>query len=125
MTGFLRNGYCDVPASDSGNHSHAAQVNDKFLDFTTSLGNDLRSVGLTDGCKWCLCVSRWKEAFMAREEGKLGEDAVPKLVDWSGVQRLEAEADDKRRVSLSAIHEKALEGVRLDELRKYAMDKED
>lgn len=60
MTGFLRNGYCEVPASDHGNHSIAAQVTDEFLDFSASRGNDLRKgiQGMKGGCKWCLCVSR-------------------------------------------------------------------
>ena len=76
VTGYLRNGYCDVPASDAGNHSIAAVVTDEFLKFSADQGNDLRSVGLTGGCKWCLCASRWKEAFDAR--GKEGDKVVPK-----------------------------------------------
>jgi len=78
MTGFLRDGYCNVPPMDFGNHSVAAIVTDEFLDFSASKGNDLRSAGLTDGCKWCLCVTRWKEALLA---GKGPEDkVVPKYV---------------------------------------------
>jgi len=76
MTGFMRNGYCEVPPSDSGNHSVAAEVSDEFLDFSAKRGNDLRQVGLTGGCKWCLCVSRWREAFDAR--GQMGDKIVPK-----------------------------------------------
>lgn len=29
-------------------------LTDSFLDFTASRGNNLRSIGLTAGCKWCL-----------------------------------------------------------------------
>lgn len=59
MTGFLRNGYCEVPASDYGNHAVAAEVTDEFLDFSAKQGNDLRPIpGMKGGCKWCLCVSR-------------------------------------------------------------------
>lgn len=96
MTGFLRNGetskcilkaigraervaktgYCDVPASDFGNHAVAAEVTDEFLKFSADQGNDLRTIGLKGGCKWCLCASRWKEAFDAR--GKEGDKIVPK-----------------------------------------------
>lgn len=76
MTGFLRNGYCEVPPADSGNHSVAAEVSEEFLDFSAKRGNDLRQVGLTGGCKWCLCVSRWREAFDAR--GQMGDKIVPK-----------------------------------------------
>lgn len=76
MTGYLRNGYCEVPASDAGNHAIAAEVSDEFLKFSADRGNDLRQIGLKGGCKWCLCVSRWKEAFDAR--GKEGDKIVPK-----------------------------------------------
>lgn len=78
-------------------------VSEEFLDFTASRGNDLRGAGLTGGCKWCLCVSRWKEAFDARS----GDD-------------------DKKvpRVVLGATNERALEGAKLEELRKFAVDGE-
>jgi uncharacterized protein (DUF2237 family) len=33
---------------------------------------------LTSGCKWCLCVARWKEAFLAGEG--LEDKVVPKYV---------------------------------------------
>jgi uncharacterized protein (DUF2237 family) len=41
----------------------------EFLDFTRSKGNDLSTPfppafpGLKAGDKWCLCASRWFEAF--------------------------------------------------------------
>ena len=80
MTGFLRNGYCEVPASDYGNHAVAAEVTEEFLDFSAKQGNDLRPIpGMKGGCKWCLCVSRWKEAFDAR--GKEGDKIVPKYAE--------------------------------------------
>ena len=82
MTGYLRNGYCEVPASDAGNHSVAAEVTDEFLKFSAEQGNDLRTIGLKGGCKWCLCVTRWKEAFDAR--GKQGDKVVPKYDDDLG-----------------------------------------
>ncbi len=31
------------------------------------------------GCKWCLCASRWLEAFDARGREKDGEKIVPKI----------------------------------------------
>ncbi|USP79116.1 hypothetical protein yc1106_06390 [Curvularia clavata] len=103
LTGFTRSGYCEVPASDAGNHAIAGIVSKEFLDFSAERGNDLRQVGLTDGCKWCLCVSRWKEAFDART----GDDdkKVPKVV-------------------LKATNEKALRGVKMEELKMFAVDKE-
>ena len=66
MTGFLRNGYCEVPASDYGNHAVAAEVTEEFLDFSAKQGNDLRPIpGMKGGCKWCLCVSRCVDHFCA------------------------------------------------------------
>lgn len=76
MTGFMRNGYCEVPRDDFGNHSVAAVLSDEFLDYSAAQGNNLRSVGLTGGCKWCVCASRWKEAFEAMAEK--GEAVVPR-----------------------------------------------
>jgi uncharacterized protein (DUF2237 family) len=59
MTGFMRNGYCEVPASDYGNHAIAAEVTEEFLEFSAKQGNDLRPIpGMKGGCKWCLCVTR-------------------------------------------------------------------
>ncbi|GAB1738915.1 hypothetical protein NU219Hw_g3691t1 [Hortaea werneckii] len=104
MTGYLRNGYCEVPASDFGNHSIAAEVTDEFLDFSARQGNDLRAIpGMRGGCKWCLCASRWLEAFQARGTEAAGEKIVP-------------------RVWLGATNEKALGKVRLEDLRGFAVD---
>ena len=52
----------------------------EFLDFTASRGNNLRSIGLEPGCKWCLCTARWKEAVNAAK----GPDdpVVPKYVSY-------------------------------------------
>jgi uncharacterized protein (DUF2237 family) len=46
-----------------------------------SAGNDLITQrpgfpGLKEGCRWCLCVERWKEALTA--SARLGERVVPK-----------------------------------------------
>jgi uncharacterized protein (DUF2237 family) len=119
MTGFMRTGYCEAPRADAGNHSVAgtypppdillppltstAIVTSEFLDFSAARGNDLRQVGITDGCKWCLCVSRWREAFQARTG--MDDRKVPKVV-------------------LKATNERALEGVNMEDLRGFAVDKE-
>ena len=103
MTGFTRSGYCEVPASDAGNHAIAGIVSKEFLDFSAARGNDLRQVGLTDGCKWCLCVNRWKEAFDARTG--MDDKKVPKVV-------------------MKATNGKALKGVSMDDLKAFAVDKE-
>lgn len=128
LTGYTRTGYCEAPQTDFGNHSvagtpaesclppfscvswritahHAAGiVTNEFLDFSASRGNDLRQAGLTDGCKWCLCASRWKEAFDARTSDS--DKKVPKVV-------------------LRATNERALEGVKLEDLRRFAVDRDE
>ena len=107
MTGYLRNGYCEVPASDFGNHSVAAEVTEEFLDFTAKQGNDLRSIGgMKAGCKWCLCASRWLEAFEARGREKEGDKIVPKIF-------------------LKATNEKALGKIQMEDLKAFAADRED
>ncbi|KAJ8066250.1 hypothetical protein OCU04_005332 [Sclerotinia nivalis] len=103
-TGFYRNGQCDVGPEDTGNHSIAATLTDSFLDFSTSRGNNLRTIGLTGGKKWCLCASRWKEAMEAAKNSS-EKDLVPK-------------------VHLHATHEKALDVVSLADLKKYAAEPE-
>ncbi len=62
---------------DRGAHTVAAQVNDKWLAFSASRGNDLRPM-LSDGCKWCLCVKRWKESLEAYKDGLLPKEVVPR-----------------------------------------------
>lgn len=104
MTGYMRNGYCDVPASDFGNHSVAAEVTEEFLDFTARQGNDLRSIGsMKAGCKWCLCAGRWLEAFEARGREKDGDKIVPKIF-------------------LNATNQAALRTVDLADMKKFAAD---
>ena len=107
MTGYLRNGYCEVPTSDFGNHSVAAEVTEEFLDFTARQGNDLRPIpGMKAGCKWCLCASRWLEAFEARGREKEGDRIVPK-------------------VFLKATSEKALGRIDVKDLKAFAVDVEE
>ncbi|KAL2063316.1 hypothetical protein VTL71DRAFT_5121 [Oculimacula yallundae] len=110
MTGFYRNGYCDVGPDDSGNHSVAATLTDPFLDFTASRGNNLRSIGLTAGCKWCLCAARWKEAV---------EHANSQVEANDG-----AKASVVPKVHLHATSEKALDVVKMEDLKKYAAEPE-
>lgn len=72
VTGFFRDGYCNTNQFDQGTHVVCALIDDAFLDFTQSRGNDLRTPrpeyefpGLKAGDKWCLCALRWKEAHEA------------------------------------------------------------
>lgn len=84
-----------------GNHAVAGIVSEDFLDYSASQGNDLRIVGLKEGCKWCLCTSRWLEAFSAYKDGRVGINAVPK-------------------VDLDATEDSALKKVDLDTFKQFA-----
>ena len=99
LTGATRSGFCEVPAGDFGNHAVAAEVTEEFLDFTASRGNDLRIAGLKGGCKWCLCTSRWLEAFQERKSDD--DKVVPK-------------------VFLEATNQAALRDLNFDDLKKHA-----
>ncbi|NJR31328.1 DUF2237 domain-containing protein [bacterium] len=101
LTGFYRDGYCRVGPEDYGNHAIAGVVTKEFLEFSASKGNDLRTIGLTDGCKWCLCTSRWMEVLDGFKKGEVEERAVPK-------------------VFLHATHQSALEKVPMEDLKKFA-----
>lgn len=102
LTGFYRDGCCNVGADDAGVHSTCVSVTAEFLEFSKARGNDLSTPrpefgfpGLRPGDRWCLCAARWVEALRA---GK-----APRLV-------------------LSATHEIMLEFAPLEELKKYALD---
>eukprot|EP00123_Amoebidium_parasiticum_P022995 comp9972_c0_seq2/m.4860 comp9972_c0_seq2/g.4860 ORF comp9972_c0_seq2/g.4860 comp9972_c0_seq2/m.4860 type:complete len:142 (-) comp9972_c0_seq2:94-519(-) len=100
-TGFYRDGFCRTGPYDFGSHTVCAQVTAAFLDYTRRRGNDLSTPrpefdfpGLKPGDRWCLCVSRWKEAK------DLGV-APPVLLD--------------------ACHAKALDVVTAEELREHSI----
>ena len=72
LTGVYRDGYCNTGINDIGTHTVCAIVTNEFLNFSKSRGNDLMTdnpmynfKGLKEGDKWCLCVSRWVEAYEA------------------------------------------------------------
>ena len=78
MTGFFRNGCCDTDDSDLGMHTVCVILNDEFLLFSKSRGNDLSTPvpefgfnGLKAGDKWCLCALRWKEALINNQAPKV------------------------------------------------------
>lgn len=69
-TGFYRNGFCHTGPEDSGRHLVCAQMTTEFLEFSKNQGNDLSTPtewfpGLRPGDRWCLCVTRWREAYEA------------------------------------------------------------
>lgn len=72
MTGYYRTGCCENRGDDPGLHTVCARVTDDFLEFSRSRGNDLVTpmpqygfAGLRPGDQWCVCATRWKEAFDA------------------------------------------------------------
>ena len=100
ITGFYRTGKCLTGAEDRGTHVVCAEMTEVFLSFTKSRGNDLSTPipdygfpGLQPGDKWCLCASRWVEAYEA--------GVAPPIV-------------------LTATHERALEYISLDTLILHA-----
>lgn len=102
VTGFYRDGCCNVGPDDLGVHSVCVRVTAEFLEFSKARGNDLSTpmpqfgfAGLKPGDQWCLCAARWQEAF---------------------------EAGMAPRVVLQATHEVTLQLVALDDLKKFAVD---
>ncbi|MCG6937977.1 MAG: DUF2237 domain-containing protein, partial [Gammaproteobacteria bacterium] len=77
-------------------------VDESFLEYSYSVGNDLTTPmpefgfpGLIPGDRWCLCASRWKQAY---------------------------EAGCAPRIHLRATHERTLEIIELDVLKQFARD---
>jgi uncharacterized protein len=102
ITGFYRDGSCRTSGEDAGTHVVCARMTVEFLNFSVERGNDLvtprpqwRFKGLKPGDRWCLCVLRWKEAFEA--------GCAPPVV-------------------LAATHERALDYVPLEALKRHALD---
>lgn len=72
LTGYFRDGLCRTDASDKGSHTVCAIMTEEFLVYSLEMGNDLITPmpqwgfpGLGPGDKWCLCASRWWQAFQA------------------------------------------------------------
>ena len=75
-TGYYRDGYCSTGPTDTGSHVVCASVDDAFLAFTKSKGNDLTTPrdsfpGLVAGDKRCHCALRWREAHDAGKAPKI------------------------------------------------------
>ncbi len=99
LTGFYRDGCCNVGGDDLGVHAVCAIMTAEFLEFSRERGNDLSSPqlgfpGLVPGDRWCLCASRWQEAL---------------------------EAGMAPGVVLEATHVQALEWCSLEDLRRHAV----
>ena len=102
LTGFFRDGCCNTSDDDIGSHTVCIEVTRDFLEYSRFRGNDLSTPhpefgfpGLKPGDRWCLCASRWLEAY---------------------------EQEMAPRVYLRRTHQKALDIVPLAILRQYAVD---
>lgn len=100
LTGYFRDGCCNTDAHDHGTHVVCARMTAEFLSFSAERGNDLitprpqwRFPGLKPGDRWCLCATRWKEAFEA--------GVAPPVV-------------------LACTHRKVLDYVELEDLKAHA-----
>ena len=104
MTGFYRDGYCRTGPGDYGLHTVCVEATKEFLAYSKMMGNDLSTPvpqydfpGLEPGDRWCLCVTRLKEAL---------------------------EAGMAPQVVLSGTHISALEFVSLEDLQAHAVKEE-
>ena len=78
LTGYFRDGCCNTSHEDTGIHSICAIMTKEFLDFSKNRGNDLKTPvpvaqfpGLKPGDQWCLCASRWIEAYKSGHAPKV------------------------------------------------------
>lgn len=101
MTGWFRDGCCRTDPADRGLHTVCIVATAEFLAFSRSEGNDLSTPrpeyafpGLRPGDRWCLCATRWRDAYAA--------GMAPQVV-------------------LEATHLNTLGVVGLEELREHAV----
>jgi uncharacterized protein len=102
-TGFWRDGYCRTGGADKGLHTVCAEMTAEFLAFSFARGNDLITPrpeydfpGLKPGDRWCLCVSRWREALLeGRAPPVCLESTHSSVLDWVDLEDLQRhEAED-------------------------------
>ena len=102
LTGFYRDGCCNTGPEDRGSHTICAVMTTEFLEHQRAIGNDLitpmpsyRFPGLRPGDRWCVTALNW---LRAHEEGAAAF------------------------VVLASTHERTLEVVPLEILRRHAVD---
>jgi uncharacterized protein (DUF2237 family) len=102
LTGFYRDGCCNTSNADIGSHTVCVELTEQFLSFTAAQGNNLSTPrpeygfpGLKAGDRWCVCASRWLEAYQ--------HDTAPRVV-------------------LASTHQRATEIVPLELLKLHATD---
>ena len=102
LTGWYRDGCCNTDDNDNGLHAVCAKVNNDFLEWCKSSGNDLITPrpefgfpGLKDGDNWCICATWFAKAI---------------------------EAGKNCKIYLKRTNEKTLKIVSLEVLKKHALD---
>ncbi|BBX49349.1 DUF2237 domain-containing protein [Mycolicibacterium poriferae] len=102
VTGFYRDGCCSTDEQDLGLHTICGVMTADFLAHQRGIGNDLstpmpayRFPGLVPGDRWCVTALNW---LRAHQDGR----ACP--------------------VVLASTHERTLDAVPLDVLKRYAVD---
>ena len=102
LTGWYRDGCCNTDENDSGLHTVCAKVNNDFLEWCKSAGNDLVTPhpefgfpGLKDNDNWCVCATWFARAV---------------------------EAGKGCKIYLKKTNEKTLKIIPLEILKKHAID---
>ncbi|MCW2495191.1 DUF2237 domain-containing protein [Jatrophihabitans sp.] len=102
LTGFYRDGCCNTAPEDLGSHTVCAVATVEFLEHQRRVGNDLSTPlpmyqfpGLQPGDRWCVVAARFLQAHQ--------DGVAPPVV-------------------LAATHERAMDVVPLEVLRRYAVD---
>ena len=102
MTGWFRDGCCNTNKDDTGLHTVCVKVSDEFLEWCKEAGNDLITPhpefgfpGLKSGDKWCVCAGSYAGAL---------------------------EAGKGCRIYLKGTHQKTLELIPIETLKKFAVD---
>jgi uncharacterized protein (DUF2237 family) len=102
VTGFYRDGFCHTGPGDFGVHTVCAVMTKEFLKFSLEQGNDLSTPrpefefpGLKPGDCWCLCASRWKDAYDAGMAPKiLLKSTHASTLEFANLEELKACAAD-------------------------------
>jgi uncharacterized protein (DUF2237 family) len=104
LTGFYRDGHCTTGGEDLGVHTVCTLMTAEFLEFSKSVGNDLSTPqpelgfdGLKPGDCWCLCASRWKQAYDAGCAPAVRLEATHSAtLEWASIEELKEHAISER-----------------------------
>ena len=102
LTGYYRDGACNSRNDNPGYHAVCIYATKEFLEYSKKVGNDLSTpmpqynfAGVKEGQCWCLSGPRFVQAVK--------DNMAPKIFIYS-------------------THERMLELIDIDTLKKYALD---